>query len=213
MTPRKYSREFWQRVRGLFISGCSLRDIARQTRISLGTICARAAREKWQNERNGVIETRDKIDANGHDSRSEAVAAVVLENKVATLIAESRLARLLAEKALAAVAACLLNRSNKYKRHRPFEQTCGQRGEYHRNSKQPAKRNSSSISITKCRMAILVRCSLLIDRMVHHRGKRRTSSRRTESRIHHPAHNAPSAKIQHDLRHHFFGLPLLERRR
>jgi hypothetical protein len=119
---RQYSRELWARVKGLFISGCSVRDIARQCGIPAGSVAARCARERWANERNGVIETKDKIDANGHDSHSEAVAAVVLENKIATLIAESRSARLLAEKALAAVEHLSINGFEEIREAQGFRQ-------------------------------------------------------------------------------------------
>jgi hypothetical protein len=118
---RQYSRELWARVKGLFISGCSLRDIAKECGIPAGSVAARCAREKWANERNGVIETKDKI-VTGHDSHSEAVAAVVLENKIATLIAESRSARLLAEKALAAVEHLSINGFEEIREAQEFRQ-------------------------------------------------------------------------------------------
>jgi hypothetical protein len=118
---RQYSRELWARVKGLFISGCSVRDIARQCGIPAGSVAARCARERWANERNGVIETKDKI-VTEHDSHSEAIAAVVLENKIATLIAESRSARLLAEKALAAVQNLSISGFDEIKEAQAFRQ-------------------------------------------------------------------------------------------
>jgi hypothetical protein len=118
---RQYSRELWACVKGLFISGCSVRDIARQCGIPAGSVAARCARERWANERNGVIETKDKI-VTGHYSHSEAVAAVVLENKTATLVAKSRSARLLAEKALAAVEKLSINGFGEIRQAQEFRQ-------------------------------------------------------------------------------------------
>jgi len=44
-------KETWTTIKALFVSGVSLRQISKQTGVSLGSLCARCSREKWSSAR------------------------------------------------------------------------------------------------------------------------------------------------------------------
>jgi hypothetical protein len=44
-------KETWTTIKALFVSGVSLRQISKQTGVSLGSLCARCSREQWSSAR------------------------------------------------------------------------------------------------------------------------------------------------------------------
>src|SRR6266403_3740272 len=44
-------KETWTTIKALFVSGVGLRQISKQTGVSLGSLCARCSREKWSSAR------------------------------------------------------------------------------------------------------------------------------------------------------------------
>jgi hypothetical protein len=58
---KKLPKETWSSIRSLFVSGVSLRQIAKQTGVSIGTLCSRAKREKWSRARHDTETLKEQV--------------------------------------------------------------------------------------------------------------------------------------------------------
>jgi hypothetical protein len=58
---KKLPKETWDSIRSLFVSGVSLRQIGKQTGISVGTLCSRAKREKWTQSRHATETLKEQV--------------------------------------------------------------------------------------------------------------------------------------------------------
>jgi putative ATPase subunit gpP of terminase len=101
MPRRKYPAELWERCKALYVSGVSIRQIATQCGIPQGTVAARCDRQRWNDQRTGLIETKSQMIP--PEQRADEIARVVSESRLATLQLEARAALELAKKTLAAV--------------------------------------------------------------------------------------------------------------
>jgi transposase-like protein len=101
MPRRKYPEELWERCKALYVSGVSVREIAKQCGIPYGTVAARCDREKWNYQRLGLAETKAAMIP--PEQRPQEIARIVSEARLATLQLEARAALELAKKTLAAV--------------------------------------------------------------------------------------------------------------
>jgi hypothetical protein len=101
MPRRKYPVELWERCKALYVSGVSVRQIATQCGIPQGTVAARCDRQRWNDQRTGLIETKAQMIP--PEQHADEIARVVSESRLATLQLEARAALELAKKTLAAV--------------------------------------------------------------------------------------------------------------
>jgi hypothetical protein len=54
-TRQRISEETWRDVKRAFLVGGELRDLARKLKLNENTVLARAARERWTEQRNGAV--------------------------------------------------------------------------------------------------------------------------------------------------------------
>jgi len=86
----------WQQIKALYVSGVTLGQIARQTGVPKGTLCARAKREEWTREKNDTLALKEQV---APIDRATTVASVVAEHRLATLLSGAKTAETLAKRA------------------------------------------------------------------------------------------------------------------
>jgi hypothetical protein len=96
---RRLNKQTWNELRRLFVNGWSLGQLGKRFNISKGTLCARAAKERWSSE---CIENQTLHDHKitfSDDPRLAEIQEIVRDCKLATLEAEAKTAKALALKA------------------------------------------------------------------------------------------------------------------
>jgi hypothetical protein len=106
---RRLNKATWDELRRLFVAGWSLGQLGKRFNISKGTLCARAAKEKWSSERVEGQNLHDNRIAFSDDPRLAEIQALVRDCKLAALEAEAKTARTLALKAAKAVETIEIN--------------------------------------------------------------------------------------------------------
>lgn len=106
---RRLNKQTWDELRRLFVAGWSLGQLAKRFDVSKGTLCARAARERWSAERIEGQTLHDNQITFSDDPRLAEIQAIVRDCKLAALEAEARTAKALALKAAKAVETLEIN--------------------------------------------------------------------------------------------------------
>jgi hypothetical protein len=107
--PRRLNKQTWAELRRLFVAGWSLGKLAKRFGVPKGTLCARAAKERWSSERiEGQTLDNNQI-ALSDDPRLAEIQAIVHDCKLAALEAEAKTAKALALKAAKAVETIEIN--------------------------------------------------------------------------------------------------------
>jgi hypothetical protein len=96
---RRLQKQTWVELRRLFVSGWSLGQLSKRFNIPKGTLCARAAKERWSRERVEGQTLHDTKITFSEDPRLAEIQALVHDCKLAALEAEARTAKALALKA------------------------------------------------------------------------------------------------------------------
>ena len=100
---RRLNKQTWDELRRLFVAGWSLGQLGKRFNIPKGTLCARAAKEKWSHERIEGQTLHDNKITFSDDPRLAEIQEIVRDCKLAALEAEARTAKALALKAAKAV--------------------------------------------------------------------------------------------------------------
>ena len=100
---RRLPKQAWSELKRLFVAGWSIGQLAKRFSVPKGSICARAAREKWSRERIEGQTLHDNQITISDDPRLAEIQAIVHDCKLAALEAEARTAKALALKAAKAV--------------------------------------------------------------------------------------------------------------
>jgi len=106
---RRLQEQTWVELRRLFVSGWSLGQLAKRFSIPKGTLCVRAAKERWSSERIEGQTLHDNQITFSDDPRLAEIQALVRDCKLAALEAEARTAKALALKAAKAVETIEIN--------------------------------------------------------------------------------------------------------
>jgi hypothetical protein len=106
---RRLQKQTWVELRHLFVSGWSLGKLAKRFAIPKGTLCARAAKERWSTERIEGQTLHDNQITFSEDPRLAEIQALVRDCKLAALEAEAKIAKALALKAAKAVETIEIN--------------------------------------------------------------------------------------------------------
>jgi len=107
---RRLNKQTWAELKRLFVAGWSLGKLAKRFGVPKGTLCARAAKERWSTERiEGQTLYENQVAFSGEDERLAEIQALVRECKLAALEAEARTAKALALKAAKAVETVEIN--------------------------------------------------------------------------------------------------------
>ena len=101
---RRLNKQTLGELRRLFVAGWSIGQLSKRFDIPKGSICARAAREKWSRERIEGQTLHDNQITLSDDPRLAQIQAIVHDCKLAALEAEAKTAKALALKAAKAVA-------------------------------------------------------------------------------------------------------------
>jgi hypothetical protein len=102
-------KQTWDELRRLFIADWSLGKLAKRFDVPKGTLCARAAKERWSTERiEGQTLHNNQITLSD-DPRLAEIQTLVRDCKLAALEAEARTAKALALKAAKAVETIEIN--------------------------------------------------------------------------------------------------------
>jgi hypothetical protein len=100
---RRLNKQTWDELRRLFVAGWSLGQLAKRFNIPKGTLCARAAKERWSSERIEGQNLHDTKVTFSEDPHLAQIQDLIRDCKLATLQAEAKTARTLAIKAAKAV--------------------------------------------------------------------------------------------------------------
>jgi hypothetical protein len=106
---RRLNKQTWDELRRLFVVGWSLGELGKRFQIPKGTLCARAAKERWSAERITGQTLHDNKITFSDDPRLAQIQEIVHDCKLAALEAEARTARTLALKAAKAVESIEIN--------------------------------------------------------------------------------------------------------
>jgi lambda repressor-like predicted transcriptional regulator len=106
---RPLSKQTWAELRRLFVAGWSLGKLAKRFGVPKGTLCARAAKERWSTERIEGQTLHDNQITLSDDPRMAEIQTLVHDCKLAALEAEGRTAKALARKAAKAVETIEIN--------------------------------------------------------------------------------------------------------
>jgi len=106
---RRLNKQTWNELRRLFVAGWSLGQLGKRFDIPKGTLCARAAKERWSTERIEGQTLHDNKITFSDDPRLAEIQAIVRDCKLAALEAEARTAKALALKAAKAVETIEIN--------------------------------------------------------------------------------------------------------
>ena len=101
--PRRLTKQTWAELRRLFVVGWSLGELGKRFQIPKGTLCARAAKERWSAERITGQTLHDNKITFSDDPRLAQIQEIVHDCKLAALEAEAKTAKALALKAAKAV--------------------------------------------------------------------------------------------------------------
>jgi hypothetical protein len=107
--PRRLNKQTWAELRRLFVAGWSLGKLAKRFGVPKGTLCAKAAKERWSTERIEGQTLHDNQITFSEDPRLAEIQALVRDCKLAALEAEARTAKALALKAAKAVETIEIN--------------------------------------------------------------------------------------------------------
>ena len=107
--PRRLTRQTWDELRRLFAAGWSLGKLAKRFDVPKGSLCARAARERWSTERIEGQTLHNNQITFSDDPRLAEIQALVRDCKLAALEAEARSAKALALKAAKAAETVEIN--------------------------------------------------------------------------------------------------------
>ena len=99
MSQRRLPKQTWDELRRLFIGGWSLGELGKRFQIPKGTLCARAAKERWSAGRITGQTLHDNKITFSDDPRLAQIQEIVHDCKLAALEAEARTAKALALKA------------------------------------------------------------------------------------------------------------------
>jgi hypothetical protein len=106
---RRLNKQTWDELRRLFVVGWSLGELAKRFNIPKGTLCARAAKQRWSAERITSQTLHDNKITFSDDPRLAQIQEIVHDCKLAALEAEGRTAKALALKAAKAVETLEIN--------------------------------------------------------------------------------------------------------
>jgi hypothetical protein len=106
---RRLNKETLDELRRLFVLGWSLGELGKRFNIPKGTLCARAAKERWSAERITGQTLHDTKITFSDDPRLTQTLDIVHDCKLAALEAEARTAKALALKAAKAVESLEIN--------------------------------------------------------------------------------------------------------
>jgi hypothetical protein len=106
---RRLNKQTWDELKRLFVAGWSLGQLAKRFSVPKGTLCARAAKERWSTERIEGQTLHDTKITLSDDPRLAEIQAIVRDCKLAALEAEARTAKALALKAAKAVETIEIN--------------------------------------------------------------------------------------------------------
>lgn len=106
---RRLNKQTWGELRRLFVAGCSLGQLAKRFGVPKGTLCAKAAKERWSTERVEGQTLHDNQITFSEDPRMAEIQALVRDCKLAALEAEAKTAKALALKAAKAVETIEIN--------------------------------------------------------------------------------------------------------
>ena len=106
---RRLQKQTWVELRRLFVAGWSLGKLAKRFSVPKGTLCARAAKERWSTERIEGQTLHDNQITFSDDPRLAEIQALVRDCKLAALEAEARTAKALALKAAKVVETIEIN--------------------------------------------------------------------------------------------------------
>jgi hypothetical protein len=107
--PQRLTKATWNEFHRLFVAGHSLGQLAKRFNVSKGTLCARAAKEKWSAERIENQTLHDTKITFSDDPRLAEIQDIVRDCKLAALEAEAKTAKALALKAAKAAESIELN--------------------------------------------------------------------------------------------------------
>jgi hypothetical protein len=107
--PRRLNKQTWAELRRLFVAEWSLGKLAKRFGIPKGTLCARAAKERWSTERIEGQTLHDNQIKFSDDPRLAEIQTIVQDCKLAALEAEAKTAKALALKAYKAVETVEIN--------------------------------------------------------------------------------------------------------
>ena len=107
--PQRLNKQTWSELRRLFVAGWSHGKLAKRFGVPKGTLCPRAAKERWSTERIEGQTLHDNQITLSDDPRLAEIQALVHDCKLAALEAEARTAKALALKAAKAVETIEIN--------------------------------------------------------------------------------------------------------
>lgn len=106
---RRLQKQIWAELRRLFVAGWSLGKLAKRFNVPKGTLCVRAAKERWSSERVEGQTLHDNQITFSDDPRLAEIQALVRDCKLAALEAEAKTAKALALKAAKAAETLEIN--------------------------------------------------------------------------------------------------------
>src|SRR5205823_14490387 len=101
--PRRLNKQTWDELRRLFVAGWSLGKLAKRFGVPKGTLCPKAAKERWSTERIEGQTLHDNQITLSDAPRLAEIQALVHDCKLAAPAAEARTAKAPAPKAAKAV--------------------------------------------------------------------------------------------------------------
>jgi hypothetical protein len=110
--PQRLTKATWNEFHRLFVAGHSLGQLAKRFNVPKGTLCARAAKEKWSAERIENQPLHDNKILFSDDPRMAEIQDIVRDCKLAALEAEAKTAKALALKAAKAAESIEINSIN-----------------------------------------------------------------------------------------------------
>jgi hypothetical protein len=109
--PRRLTKQTWEQLHRLFVDppGWSLGQLSKRFNIPKGTLCARAAKERWSAQRVEGQTLHQNQFTFSDDPRLAEIQMIVRDCKLAALEAEAKTAKALALKAYKAAETVEIN--------------------------------------------------------------------------------------------------------